>query len=134
MKAACTLRWLARSINRGSVRASIHQKGNIIENMDRVAKMCSQKAVVIFSKSTCCMCHAIKRLFYEQGVSPLIHEVDEDPRGVEIERVLKKLGCSPAVPAVFIGGRLVGSANTVMTLQLDGSLKQMLKDAGALWL
>lgn len=134
MKAACTLRWLARSINRGPVRASIHQKGNIIENMDRVAKMCSQKAVVIFSKSTCCMCHAIKRLFYEQGVSPLIHEVDEDPRGVEIERVLKKLGCSPAVPAVFIGGRLVGSANTVMTLQLDGSLKQMLKDAGALWL
>lgn len=102
--------------------------------MDRVARIASQKAVVIFSKSTCCMCHAIKRLFYEQGVSPLIHEINEDPRGMEMERVLKKLGCSPAVPAVFIGGRLVGSANTVMTMQLDGSLKQMLKDAGALWL
>ncbi|KAL8486241.1 hypothetical protein ACS0TY_023086 [Phlomoides rotata] len=102
--------------------------------MDRVAKISSQKAVVIFSKSTCCMCHAIKRLFYEQGVSPLIHELDEDPRGKEIERALMKAGCSPAVPAVFIGGRLIGSANTVMTLQLDGSLKQMLKDAGALWL
>lgn len=81
------------------------------------------------------MCHAIKRLFYEQGVSPLIHELDEDSRGgKEIEWALVKLGCSPPVPAVFIGGKLVGSANTVMTLQLNGSLKKMLKDAGALWL
>ncbi|XP_042023630.1 monothiol glutaredoxin-S10-like [Salvia splendens] len=102
--------------------------------MDRVAKISSQRAVVIFSKSTCCMCHAIKRLFYEQGVSPLIHELDEDPRGKELESALMKLGCSPAAPAVFVGGKLVGSANTVMTLQLNGSLKMMLKDAGALWL
>lgn len=80
------------------------------------------------------MCHAIKRLFYEQGVSPLIIELDEDSRGKEMEWALMKLGCSPSAPAVFIGGQLVGSANTVMTLQLNGSLKKMLKDAGALWL
>ncbi|KAF8035300.1 hypothetical protein BT93_C1351 [Corymbia citriodora subsp. variegata] len=102
--------------------------------MDRVARLASQKAVVIFSKSTCCMCHAIKRLFYDQGVSPAIHELDEDPRGKEMERALIRLGCNPAVPAVFIGGKFVGSANAVMTLQLNGSLKKMLKDAGALWL
>ncbi|EYU45573.1 hypothetical protein ABFS83_14G010500 [Erythranthe nasuta] len=103
--------------------------------MDRIANISSQKAVVIFSKSSCCMCHAIKRLFYDQGVSPLIHELDEDSRGKEMEWALMKLGCSgPTVPAVFIGGKLVGSANTVMTHQLNGSLKKMLKDAGALWL
>ncbi|KAG8372970.1 hypothetical protein BUALT_Bualt12G0122400 [Buddleja alternifolia] len=102
--------------------------------MDRVARLSSQKAVVIFSKSSCCMCHAIKRLFYEQGVSPMVHELDEDSRGREMERALMKLGCSPSVPAVFIGGKLVGSADTVMTLQLDGSLKKMLIEAGALWL
>ncbi|TMW85549.1 monothiol glutaredoxin-S10 [Solanum pennellii] len=102
--------------------------------MDRVVKVASQKAVVIFSKSSCCMCHAIKRLFYEQGVSPLIYELDEDMNGRDMERSLLRLGCSPAVPAVFIGGRFVGSANTVMTLHINGSLKKMLKDAGALWL
>ncbi|KAL3812844.1 hypothetical protein ACJIZ3_014112 [Penstemon smallii] len=102
--------------------------------MDRIAKLASQRAVVIFSKSTCCMCHAIKRLFYEQGVSPMIHELDEDSRGNEMEYALIKLGCSPTVPAVFIGGKFVGSADVVMTLQLNGSLKQMLTDAGALWL
>ncbi|CDO98900.1 unnamed protein product [Coffea canephora] len=102
--------------------------------MDRIAKLASQKAVVIFSKSSCCMCHAIKRLFYEQGVSPMILELDEESRGQEMEWALMRLGCNPSVPAVFIGGKFVGSANTVMTLHVNGSLKKMLKDAGAMWL
>lgn len=65
----------------------------------------------------------------------MIHELDEDPRGKEMELALvMRLGCNPSVPAVFIGGKFVGSATTVMTLHLNGSLKKMLKDAGALWL
>ncbi|KAF4355221.1 hypothetical protein F8388_012996 [Cannabis sativa] len=100
--------------------------------MDLVGKLASQKAVVIFSKSSCCMSHAIKRLFYEQGVSPAIYELDEDySRGKDMEWALMRLGCNPSVPAVFIGGKFVGSANTVMTLHLNGSLKKLLKDAGA---
>ncbi|KAE9602010.1 hypothetical protein Lal_00040785 [Lupinus albus] len=102
--------------------------------MDRVAKLVSQKAVVIFSKSSCGMCHAIKRLFYEFGVGPAIYELDEESRGKEIEWFLMRLGCNPSVPAVFIGGKFVGSANTVITLHLNGSLKKKLRDAGALWL
>ncbi|XP_042475495.1 monothiol glutaredoxin-S10-like [Macadamia integrifolia] len=102
--------------------------------MDRVSRLASQKAVAIFSKSSCCMCHAIKRLFYELGVSPAIYELDEDSRGREMEWALLRLGCNPSVPAVFIGGKLVGSANEVMTLHLNGSLTRMLKDAGAIWL
>ncbi|KAI3469424.1 hypothetical protein Pfo_026087 [Paulownia fortunei] len=102
--------------------------------MDCVMKLASQKAVVIFSKSSCCMCHAIKRLFYEQGVSPMVIELDEHIEGREMERALMRLGCSPSVPAVFIGGNFVGLARNILTLHIDGSLKKMLKDAGALWL
>ncbi|KAL3508058.1 hypothetical protein ACH5RR_033440 [Cinchona calisaya] len=103
--------------------------------MDRIATLASQNAVVIFSKSSCYMCHAIKRLFYEQGASPMIYEIDEIPNGKEIEWALIRLGCNnPSVPAVFIGGKFIGSASTVMTLQINGSLKKLLKDAGALWL
>nr|AFK43054.1 unknown [Lotus japonicus] len=102
--------------------------------MDRVSKLASQKAVVIFSKSSCGMSHAIKRLFYEQGVGPAIYELDEELRGKEMEWALMRLGCNPSVPAVFIGGKFVGSANTVITLHLSGSLKRMLRDAGSLWL
>ncbi|XP_051152822.1 monothiol glutaredoxin-S10-like [Andrographis paniculata] len=103
--------------------------------MECVLKLASEKAVVIFSKSTCCMCHAIKRLFYEQGVSPEIYELDEQPNALEeIENALKRLGCTPLVPAVFVGGKFVGSAKDLLTQHLDGSLNKRLKDAGALWL
>ncbi|KAI3469423.1 hypothetical protein Pfo_026086 [Paulownia fortunei] len=83
--------------------------------MDRVSKMVSEKPVVIFSKSSCCMSHTIRSLFCDFGVNPTV------------------LGCNPTVPAVFIGGEFVGGANEVMSLHLKRSLKPMLKRAGALW-
>ncbi|KAF8387899.1 hypothetical protein HHK36_026561 [Tetracentron sinense] len=102
--------------------------------MDSVTILGSQKAVVIFSKSSCCMCHTVKSLFYNLGVSPAIYELDEEPRGREMERALQSLGCDPSVPAVFIGGRLVNSTKTVMSLHLCGSIVPMLREAGAIWL
>jgi glutaredoxin 3 len=33
---------------------------------------------------------------------------------------------------VFIGGKLVGSTNTIMSLHLSGKLVPLLKDAGAM--
>lgn len=101
--------------------------------MDRVSKMVSEKPVVIFSKSSCCMCHSIKTLLCDFGVNPTIYELDEISRGREIEQALSRLGCSPTIPAVFIGGDLVGGANEVMSLHLKRTLIPMLKRAGALW-
>lgn len=101
--------------------------------MDRVTQMASERPVVIFSRSSCCMCHTIKTLFSDFGVHPNVHELDEIPRGNDIEQALSRLGCSPSVPVVFIGGELVGGANEVMSLHLNRSLIPMLKKAGALW-
>ncbi|KAL3812846.1 hypothetical protein ACJIZ3_014114 [Penstemon smallii] len=101
--------------------------------MDRVSRMVSEKPVVIFSKSSCCMSHTIQSLFTEFGVNMTVYELDEISRGREIEQALTRLGCNPSVPAVFIGGEFVGGANEVMSLHLKRSLKPMLKRAGALW-
>ncbi|GFZ21835.1 thioredoxin superfamily protein [Actinidia rufa] len=101
--------------------------------MERVAKMVSERPVVIFSKSTCCMCHTIKTLIVDFGANPTVHELDEIPRGREIEHALLSRGLNPALPAVFISGELVGGANEVMSLHLRRSLIPMLKNAGALW-
>ncbi|KAJ0053717.1 glutaredoxin-C11-like [Pistacia vera] len=100
--------------------------------MDTVRDLASKKAAVIFTRSSCCMCHSIKTLFYELGASPAIHELDHDANGREIERALRAQGYG-SVPAVFIGGRYVGSAKDVISLHVDGSLKQMLIDAKAIW-
>ncbi|KAI9119237.1 hypothetical protein QN277_012615 [Acacia crassicarpa] len=101
--------------------------------MDRVKDLASKKAAVIFTKSSCYMSHSIKQLFYEQGASPAVHELDKEPCGREMELALRALGCNPAVPAVFIGGKFVGSARDIISLHVDGTLKQMLIDAKAIW-
>ncbi|KAL1331615.1 glutaredoxin-C11 [Arachis hypogaea] len=101
--------------------------------MDRVKDLASKKAAVIFTKSSCCMCHSITQLFYELGASPAVHELDNDPYGRQMEWALRSLGCNPSVPAVFIGGKFVGSSKDVISLHVDGSLKQLLMDAKAIW-
>ncbi|KAI3977209.1 hypothetical protein MKX01_035939 [Papaver californicum] len=108
------------------------------EVIERVA---SENAVVIFSMSNCCMCHAIKRLLCGMGVNPTVYELDGDSiSGKQIEialmRLLSASGCSSnsAVPVVFIGGKLIGAMDRVMASHINGSLVPLLKDAGALWL
>jgi glutaredoxin 3 len=105
----------------------------------RVERLASESAVVVFSLSSCCMCHAVKRLFCGMGVHPTVHELDLDPRGRELERALACLlgygpGAAAVVPVVFIGGKLVGAMDRVMAAHINGSLVPLLKEAGALWL
>jgi len=104
--------------------------------MNRVMKLASERAVVVFTLSSCCMCHTVTRLMADLGVNALVHELDSDPRGKDMERALHKMlgGRGSAVPAVFIGGKLVGGTNRVMSLHLASELVPMLKSAGALWL
>ncbi|KAF3782274.1 Monothiol glutaredoxin-S8 [Nymphaea thermarum] len=106
--------------------------------MERVEKLAKQSAVVVFSKSSCCMCHAMKRLFRELGVNAMVVELDQEPKGKDMERALASLiggnGRNPPVPAVYIGGRLVGPTERVMAHHINGTLVHMLREAGALWI
>ncbi|CAM0874089.1 unnamed protein product [Alopecurus aequalis] len=104
--------------------------------MDQVTKLASERAVVVFTSSRCSMCHSVTSLFSNLGVSAAVYELDKEQWGREIEKELvRRLGRGPpVVPAVFIGGNLVGGTNRVMALHLAGELVPMLKSAGALWL
>lgn len=101
--------------------------------MDMVTRMVSERPVVIFSRSSCSMCHTIKSLLLEFGVNPAVYELDEISKGREIEQALMRAGRNPIVPAVFIGGEFVGGANEIISLHLQRLLQPMLKNAGALW-
>jgi glutaredoxin 3 len=108
--------------------------------MDRVEKLASERAVVVFTASNCSMGDVVTSLLINLGVNAAVHDLDRDPRGQEMERELaSRLGAvagrgSPALPAVFIGGHLVGGTNRVMELHLAGELKPMLISARAIWL
>ncbi|KAJ9169286.1 hypothetical protein P3X46_017493 [Hevea brasiliensis] len=114
-------------------------RGMIMDGSDPlewVARLAFESAVVIFSMSSCCMCHAVKRLFCGMGVNPTVYELDQDPRGKEIEGALMTLvgNYSSVVPVVFVGGKLVGAMDRVMASHINGTLVPLLKEAGALWL
>ncbi|GMI76056.1 hypothetical protein like AT2G30540 [Hibiscus trionum] len=95
--------------------------------MDKVTILASEEGVVLFSKSSCCLCYAVTILFQELGVTPTIYEIDQDPECMEMEKALMRLGCNAPVPAIFIGGRLIGSMNEIMSLHLSGGLLPLLK-------
>ncbi|XP_020597622.1 putative glutaredoxin-C14 [Phalaenopsis equestris] len=103
--------------------------------MEEVKSLVSKRPVVIFSLSSCCMSYTVKSLFFDLGVNVDVHELDEEAQGKEMGSALAGLiGRNPPVPVVFIGGRLIGSTDKVMSLHLGGKLVKLLKDAGALWL
>ncbi|XP_051131070.1 monothiol glutaredoxin-S9-like [Andrographis paniculata] len=95
--------------------------------MEKVTNLASKYNILIFSKSTCCLCYAVQILFQELNAHAHVHELDQDPDGKEIEKALIRMGCSGPVPAVFVAGKLLGSTNEVMSLHLSGSLIPLLK-------
>uniref|UniRef100_A0A0E0Q428 Glutaredoxin domain-containing protein n=1 Tax=Oryza rufipogon TaxID=4529 RepID=A0A0E0Q428_ORYRU len=98
---------------------------------ERVARMASGNAVVVFSASGCCMCHVVKRLLLGLGVGPAVYELDQLPPAAASQ--LLPPG-QPPVPVVFVGGRLLGGVEKVMACHINGTLVPLLKQAGALWL
>ncbi|KAL5561545.1 hypothetical protein UlMin_031292 [Ulmus minor] len=98
-----------------------------------IASLVGERPVVIFSRSSCCISHSIKTLFYSFGANPKVYELDEIPNGHQIEAALVQMGCRPSVPVVFIGQKLVGGATAVMSLQVQSQLVPMLIRARAIW-
>ncbi|KAL5561541.1 hypothetical protein UlMin_031288 [Ulmus minor] len=98
-----------------------------------IASLVGERPVVIFSRSSCCISHSIKALFCNFGANPTVYELDEIPNGHQIEAALVQMGCRPSVPVVFIGQKLVGGANAVMSLHLQRQLVPMLIRARAIW-
>jgi glutaredoxin 3 len=102
--------------------------------MDMITRIVSDKPVVIFSKSTCCLSHSIMTLIRSFGANPIVYELDEITNGTQIERALIQLGCQPSVPVVFIGQQFIGGSKRIMTLHLRNELVPMLMNAGAIWI
>ncbi|VFQ78581.1 unnamed protein product [Cuscuta campestris] len=98
---------------------------------EAVERLTAEHGVVIFSTTGCCLCYAVNVLFQKLGVTPHVHIVDTDHRdgGGDVRSALASAtdwANSDPLPAVFIGGKLVGSTSEVMALHLSGSLLPLL--------
>ncbi|CAD6269947.1 unnamed protein product [Miscanthus lutarioriparius] len=66
---------------------------------ERVSRLSTEKAAVIFTTSQCPMCHTVTSLLSELGVCAAVHELDKDPRGREMERELARRPSPPSSSA-----------------------------------
>ncbi|KAL2898050.1 Monothiol glutaredoxin-S1 [Bienertia sinuspersici] len=73
------------------------------------------------------------QLINSYGANATIYQLDDMSNGQEVDKALQRLGLKPSIPAVFIGQRLVGGAKEIISLQIQGRLVPMLKEAGAIW-
>ncbi|GLT80910.1 hypothetical protein SLA2020_523210 [Shorea laevis] len=111
-----------------------------------LTKLVVENAVVVFGRRGCCMCHVVKRLLLGHGVNPVVFEVEEEREAAVVNELGAinggkrggggggKDGGGVQFPAVFVGGRLFGGLDKVMSTHISGELVPILKDAKALWL
>jgi glutaredoxin len=124
------------------------------DDVGDVRRTVEEKPVVVVGLRGCCMVHVARRLLLGQGANPAVLEVGDDADPAALVAALRSKDISTrgvadvvvdacgaaatarhaAFPAVFIGGRLVGGLDRLMSMHIAGELVPVLKQAGALWL
>lgn len=105
----------------------------------RIRRLISEHPVIIFSRSSCCMCHVMKKLLVTLGVHPTVIELEDHEIAALPSPALRDADAdtdssprNPA-PAVFIGGTCIGGLESLVALHLSGQLVPKLVEVGALW-
>ena len=95
----------------------------------RVGRLVRESPVVIFARRGCYMAHVMKRLLAAVGAHATVIELDA---GAADELAAAAEAGRGAVPALFVGGALVGGLEGLMDLHLSGRLVPRLREVGAL--
>ncbi|XP_010262072.1 PREDICTED: glutaredoxin-C6-like [Nelumbo nucifera] len=109
---------------------------DVAESVEKkIERLISENPVVIFSRSSCYMCHVMKRLLSTIGVHPTVIELDDGELGALAALDISdgEGGTGAPAPVVFIGGTRVGGLESLMALHVSGHLVPKLRDVGALW-
>ncbi|KAF8393611.1 hypothetical protein HHK36_021855 [Tetracentron sinense] len=114
---------MQRLLSEGGVRLELTSPltidaGETVER--RIERLISENPVIIFSRSSCYMCHVMRKLLTAIGVHPTVIELEEDEVGALAAQDSE--GGGGGAPAVFIGGSRVGGLESLMALHLSGNL------------
>ncbi|KAL4366312.1 hypothetical protein GQ457_05G034400 [Hibiscus cannabinus] len=102
-----------------------------------VTKLVLENSVIVFCKRGCCICHVVKRLLLELGVNPTVCEVEKEKEaGVrnELSRINSdgREGSIKQLPVIFVGGKLFGGLDKVISTHISGELVPILRGVGTL--
>ncbi|XP_040376532.1 monothiol glutaredoxin-S5 isoform X2 [Oryza brachyantha] len=116
----------AAAIARGGEAAEVG-----VEEAAGVRRAVAESPVLVVGRRGCCLIHVVKRLLQGLGVNPAVHEVAGE---AALKGLVPAGGEAAALPAVFVGGKLLGGLDRLMAVHISGELVPILKKAGALWL
>tara|TARA_B100001769_G_C21611435_1_gene343327 strand:+ start:10 stop:255 length:246 start_codon:yes stop_codon:yes gene_type:complete len=80
--------------------------------------------IKIYSTSWCPPCAAAKRMLTDMGQT--FEEIDIEKEGISREKLNEITGGS-TVPQIIINGKSIGGFDSLMRLNQDGTLKELLK-------
>ncbi|KAK7383333.1 hypothetical protein VNO78_29010 [Psophocarpus tetragonolobus] len=103
----------------------------------RIRRLISEHPVIIFTRSSCCMCHVMKKLLATIGVNPTVIELDDHEIAALPDNnphtATNTIPLRNPTPAVFIGGASIGGLESLVALHVSGHLVPKLVQVGALW-
>ncbi|KAK8546783.1 hypothetical protein V6N13_093826 [Hibiscus sabdariffa] len=112
--------------------------GVVISGTEKgVTKLVLENSVIVFCKRGCCICHVVKRLLLEHGVNPTVCEIEKEKEaGVrnELSRINsdRREGSIKQLPVIFVGGKLFGGLDKLISTHISGELVPILRGVGAL--
>ncbi|KAF6999860.1 hypothetical protein CFC21_015836 [Triticum aestivum] len=112
----------------------------MVSSTNEVRRTVQERPVVVVGRPECCLAVVARHLLLRQGVNPAALEVsyDADPAALVYALRAKddntKLVTDVALPVVFVGGRLLGGLDRLITMHIAEELVPLLRQAGALWL
>ena len=80
--------------------------------------------IKIYSTSWCPPCAAAKRMLTDMGQT--FEEIDIEKEGISREK-LNEITGGATVPQIIINGKPIGGFDSLMRLNQDGTLKELLK-------
>ncbi|CAE6469781.1 unnamed protein product [Rhizoctonia solani] len=104
-----------------------------LEVDDLVQDTWMRNPIVIFSKVHSPQGRDLKKIFasYKLKPAPVIFEVDQREDASVLEPALYRLIGETSLPIVLLGGRSIGSPETITKLHESGDLERAMKTAGA---
>ena len=95
--------------------------------MSHLAPLVRSANTVLFTWSHCPFCVKAKALLTPMTTNIKIYDLQAIDNGDAVHAEIKKSTGHETVPAVYIGGDLVGGFSEVAKLQAEGKLEAMLK-------
>ncbi|KAF9083112.1 glutaredoxin [Mortierella sp. GBA35] len=91
-----------------------------------VERLIRENKVMFFGKSYCPFCKNAKTVLGDKGIQFKAYEIDQEPKGAEVQDYLLQKTGQRTVPNIFINSQHLGGNSDLVAARESGKLDKML--------